>query len=55
MCNGADDVTYGKARLIEMRIALDAMGGENAPQEVVRGALEAAREQAVDVVLVFMR
>jgi glycerol-3-phosphate acyltransferase PlsX len=48
-------VTYGKARLIEMRIALDAMGGENAPQEVVRGALEATREQAVEVVLVGKR
>lgn len=48
-------MTYGKARLIEMRIALDAMGGENAPQEVVRGALEATREQAVEVVLVGKR
>ena len=38
-----------------MRIALDAMGGENAPQEVVRGALEATREQAVEVVLVGKR
>ncbi len=55
MCDGAGDVTYGKVGLIEMRIALDAMGGENAPQEVVRGALEAAREQAVEVVLVGKR
>jgi len=38
-----------------MRIALDAMGGENAPQEVVRGALAAAQEQAVEVVLVGKR
>ena len=48
-------MTCGKARLIEMRIALDAMGGENAPQEVVRGALAAAQEQAVEVVLVGKR
>jgi glycerol-3-phosphate acyltransferase PlsX len=31
------------------------MGGENAPQEVVRGALAAAQEQAVEVVLVGKR
>lgn len=35
-----------------MRIALDAMGGENAPQEVVRGAIDAAKAQGVEVVLV---
>lgn len=33
------------------RIALDAMGGDNAPQETVAGAVEAARK-GVDVVLV---
>jgi glycerol-3-phosphate acyltransferase PlsX len=38
-----------------MKIALDAMGGENAPQEVVRGAVAAAREQDVEVVLVGQR
>jgi glycerol-3-phosphate acyltransferase PlsX len=38
-----------------MRIALDAMGGENAPREVVRGAVAAAREQMVEVVLVGKR
>ena len=38
-----------------MRIALDAMGGENAPREVVRGAVAAAREQGVEVVLVGKR
>ena len=48
-------MTYGKARLLEMKIALDAMGGENAPQEVVRGALAATREQAVEIVLVGKR
>ena len=35
-----------------MRIALDAMGGDNAPGETVRGAIEAAREYGVEVVLV---
>ncbi|MGI9611217.1 MAG: phosphate acyltransferase PlsX [Acidimicrobiia bacterium] len=34
-----------------VRIALDAMGGDNAPAETVAGAVEAAR-QGVDVVLV---
>lgn len=38
-----------------MRIALDAMGGEHAPREVVRGAVAAAREQEVEVVLVGKR
>ena len=38
-----------------MRIALDAMGGENAPREVVRGAVAAAREHGVEVVLVGKR
>ena len=27
-----------------MRIAVDAMGGDNAPREIVRGAADAARE-----------
>ena len=35
-----------------MRIAIDAMGGDNAPREIVKGALEAARELNVDIVLV---
>ncbi len=35
-----------------MRIALDAMGGDHAPAETVRGAVEAAREYGVEVVLV---
>jgi phosphate acyltransferase len=34
------------------RIALDAMGGDYAPGEVVRGAVEAARELGVGVLLV---
>lgn len=35
-----------------MRIALDAMGGDNAPVETVKGAVEAAREYGLEVVLV---
>lgn len=38
-----------------MRIALDAMGGERAPQVVVQGAVVAVEEQGVDVVLVGRR
>ena len=35
-----------------MRIAIDAMGGDRAPEEVVKGALAAARELGVGIVLV---
>ena len=35
-----------------MRILIDAMGGDNAPSEIVRGAVEASREFHVDVALV---
>jgi glycerol-3-phosphate acyltransferase PlsX len=35
-----------------MRIGLDAMGGDHAPVETVKGAIEAAREYGVEVVLV---
>ena len=35
-----------------MRILIDAMGGDNAPQEIVRGAVDAAREFDVSVTLV---
>ncbi len=35
-----------------MRIAVDAMGGDHAPAEVVAGAAQAAREYAVDISLV---
>ncbi|MFQ5988201.1 MAG: phosphate--acyl-ACP acyltransferase, partial [Dehalococcoidia bacterium] len=35
-----------------MRIALDAMGGERAPHELVRGAVEACRENCGEIVLV---
>lgn len=35
-----------------MRIIVDAMGGDNAPEEIVRGALMAHEEQGVDITLV---
>ena len=35
-----------------MRILIDAMGGDKAPGEIVRGAVQAARELNVDVTLV---
>ncbi|MDQ6694144.1 MAG: phosphate acyltransferase PlsX [Chloroflexota bacterium] len=37
-----------------MRIAIDAMGGDSAPAETVAGAIQAAREYGVEVVLVGM-
>ena len=35
-----------------MRIAVDAMGGDHAPAEIVKGAAEAAREFGIDISLV---
>ena len=35
-----------------MRIIVDAMGGDNAPMAVVQGAIDAAREFGVDMILV---
>src|SRR5437763_6324314 len=35
-----------------VRIALDAMGGDHAPQEIVKGALLAAAEYSIEVLLV---
>ena len=35
-----------------MHILIDAMGGDKAPGEIVRGAVEASREFHVDVALV---
>ena len=36
----------------DLRIAVDAMGGDNAPKEVVAGAIQAAREHHLKIVLV---
>jgi glycerol-3-phosphate acyltransferase PlsX len=35
-----------------MNVAVDAMGGDNAPEAVVQGAVEIGREQGIDVTLV---
>ena len=35
-----------------MRIIVDPMGGDNAPHSTVRGALQAAKEYGVDIILV---
>ena len=35
-----------------MKIIIDAMGGDNAPREIVKGALRARRELGVDIILV---
>ena len=38
--------------MTEVRIALDAMGGDHAPEEIVAGAILAAREYPVEILLV---
>jgi glycerol-3-phosphate acyltransferase PlsX len=38
-----------------MKIAVDAMGGDNAPEEIVAGAVEAAQEYNIHVILVGYR
>ncbi|MBN2331885.1 MAG: phosphate acyltransferase PlsX [Deltaproteobacteria bacterium] len=38
-----------------MRIAVDAMGGDNAPEEIVAGAVDAARDYNIHVILVGYR
>ena len=38
-----------------MRMIIDAMGGDNAPQEIVRGALRAKNELSVEITLVGRR
>ena len=35
-----------------IRIAVDAMGGDYAPDEIIKGALEAARLSSIEIVLV---
>jgi len=39
-------------RAARCRIALDAMGGDHAPQEIIKGAILASREYGVDILLV---
>ena len=38
--------------MTDVRIALDAMGGDHAPEEIVKGAVLAARELPVEILLV---
>ena len=35
-----------------MKILLDAMGGDNAPDAVIKGAIRAAKEIEADIVLI---
>ena len=35
-----------------MRIILDGMGGDNAPEEIVKGAVEAAKEIEDEIIIV---
>ena len=35
----------------KVRIAVDAMGGDNAPEEVVKGAVQAARDLNIEIIL----
>lgn len=46
----ANDVTNNEQPRV--RVALDAMGGDNAPGEIVLGAIQAAREYGIGVYLV---
>lgn len=43
--------SYNQERISIMRIVVDAFGGDNAPDEVVKGAVEAVKEYGVTVVL----
>ena len=40
----------GAGRLSPVRVAVDAMGGDRGPEEIVRGALEAARDDVQPIV-----
>ena len=42
----------GNDGIAEPIIALDAMGGDNAPKEIVQGAVQAARELGLRIALV---
>ena len=45
-------LSRAKGMVIYMRIIIDAMSGDNAPSEIVKGAVEAIREFGVSVTLV---
>ncbi|MFH1639370.1 MAG: phosphate--acyl-ACP acyltransferase, partial [Chloroflexota bacterium] len=38
-----------------VRIAIDAMGGDHAPGEIVKGAVQAAKELGVEIILVGLK
>ena len=45
-------VLYKEKGIDIMRILIDAMGGDNAPNAIVQGAVDAAKEFDVKIVLV---
>lgn len=48
----ANTAEASKNTSIPVRVALDAMGGDNAPGEIIRGAIQAAREYNLGIYLV---
>jgi len=50
--SGARSPQSGPSSVVRPRVALDAMGGDNAPSAPIAGALEAVRELQVDITLV---
>jgi glycerol-3-phosphate acyltransferase PlsX len=44
-------LAFGKSRNL-VRVAVDAMGGDYAPKEIVKGTIEAARRKGVELILV---
>ena len=46
------DTPKSKIQNPKSKIAIDAMGGDDAPSEIVKGAIEAAREYGIEIVLV---
>jgi glycerol-3-phosphate acyltransferase PlsX len=57
---GEGAATFGRKRRVpkrregnkKIRIALDAMGGDHSPAEIVKGGVEAARQDGIEVLLV---
>ena len=45
-------MTQSRSKKQPLRIAIDAMGGDYAPGEIVKGAVEAAKELEVEITLV---
>ena len=51
LCVRRSCAEYGKENN-DMKIIIDAMGGDNAPMEIVKGALNAHKNTGVEIVLV---